>query len=129
GGDGVAGGGAAGSARDEACGDAAGGGQARIGTGGFASRYAGAMLLHAYLHRVGAKDVFATLTGGPARRFDDMAVLTAATFGFALGSDTVEGMKHLRRAAAGPAVGATVIPELATLRGRLSALADGSDPL
>jgi len=69
------------------------------------------------------------LAGGPARRYDDLAVLTTATLGFALGVDTVEGTKHLRRAEAGAAVGLVTIPELATLRARLSALADGSDPL
>jgi hypothetical protein len=93
------------------------------------SRYAGVMLLHAYLHRVGAEAVFATVAGGPARRYDDLAVLTCATIGFALGIDTVEGSKHLRRAEAGAVVGLAIIPELATLRGRLGALADGGDPL
>src|SRR5450756_1178122 len=63
------------------------------------------MLLHAYLDRVGAAGVFATLTGGPARRYDDLAVLTTATLAFALGVDTVEGTKHLRRAEAGATVG------------------------
>lgn len=87
------------------------------------------MLLHPFLHRVGAEAIFATLTGGPARRYDDLAILTSATPGFALGVDTVEGTKHLRRAAAGPAAGLEVAPELATLRSRLAALADGSDPL
>src|SRR6266545_6428283 len=78
-------------------------------------RYAGAMLLYPYLHRVGAEAVFATLTGGPARRYDDLAVLTTATVGFALGIDTVEGSKHLRRAEAGAAVGLGSVPELKTL--------------
>jgi len=59
------------------------------------------MLLLAYLHRVGAQAVFATLTGGPCRRYDDLAVLSIATLGFALGAGTVEGFKHLRRAEAG----------------------------
>ena len=104
-------------------------GSARIAAGAFRCRYAGAMLLHPYLDRVGAEAIFATLTGGPARRYDDLAVLATATVGFALGADTVEGTKHLRRAEAGPVAGLTVIPELATLRARLSALADGSDPL
>ena len=104
-------------------------GSARIGAGTFACRYAGAVLLHAYLDRVGAQAVFGTLTGGPARRFDDLAVLSTATLGFALGIDTIEGAKHLRRAEAGPALGLTAIPELKTLRTRLSALADGADPL
>jgi hypothetical protein len=107
----------------------AGGGSARIQVGSHACRYAGAMLLHAYLDRVGAGQVFATVSGGPARRYDDLAVLSTATLGFALGIDTVEGTKHLRRAEAGVAVGLTSIPELRTLRTRLGALADGTDPL
>jgi len=104
-------------------------GLARISTGSHSCRYAGAMLLHAYLDRVGAAGVFATLTGGPARRYHDLAVLTTATLAFALGVDTVEGPKHLRRAEAGAAVGLGAVPELRTLRERLSALADGCDPL
>ncbi len=104
-------------------------GSARVGTGTFPSRYAGAMLLLGYLHRVGAQALFGTLTGGPARRYGDLAVLTTVTLGFALGVDTVEGTKHLRRADAGAAVGLSAIPQMATLRARLSALADGSDPL
>ena len=83
------------------------------------------MLLHGYLDRVGAEAIFATVTGGPARRYDDLAVLSTTTLGFALGIDTVEGAKHLRRAEAGPALGLAAVPELRTLRARLSALADG----
>ncbi|MDP9318166.1 MAG: hypothetical protein M3O94_03650, partial [Actinomycetota bacterium] len=104
-------------------------GLARLGQGRVRSRYAGVMLLLPYLHRVGAETIFATVTGGPARRYDDLAVLTTATVGFALGADTVEGTEHLRRAEAGAVVGLTAIPELATLRSRLGALGDGSDPL
>lgn len=104
-------------------------GSARIGTGTYPCRYAGAMLLHPFLHRVGAEAIFTTVTGGPARRYDDLAVLSTATLGFALGIDTIEGSKHLRRAEAGPAVGVRAIPELKTLRTRLAALADGTDPL
>ena len=104
-------------------------GSARIGSGSYPCRYAGAMLLHPYLHRVGAESIFATLAGGPARRYDDLAVLSTATIGFALGIDTVEGSKHLRRADAGVAVGLTTVGELKTFRTRLGALADGSDPL
>src|SRR5674536_183672 len=63
----------------------------------------------------GAAGVFATLTGGPARRYDDLAVLTTATLAFALGVDTVEGAKHLRRAEAGAAA---AVPELRTQRGQ-----------
>jgi len=104
-------------------------GSARIETGTYRCRYAGAMMLYPYLHRVGAQAIFATLTGAPARRYGDLGVLTAATLGFALGAGTVEGTKHLRRAEAGAAVGLALTPELGTLRARLSALADGSDPL
>src|SRR5664280_1830350 len=80
-------------------------GSARVATGAGRCRYAGAMLLYPYLDSVGAEGIFATLTGGPARRYDDLAVLTTATLGFALGVDTVEGTKHLRRTEAGAAVG------------------------
>ena len=114
---------------EQACAAAVFAGSARIATGTYPCRYAGATLLHAYLHRVGAASIFATVTGGPARRYDDLAVLATATLGFALGIDTVEGAKHLRRAEAGPVAGLTMIPELKTLRTRLSALADGTDPL
>ncbi len=104
-------------------------GSSRITTGTFGCRYAGAMLLHGYLDRVGAEAIFATVAGGPARRYDDLAVLGTATLGFALGIGTVEGAKHLRRAEAGPALGLAAVPELKTLRTRLSALADTCDPL
>jgi transposase len=104
-------------------------GSARVGAGVHCCRYAGAMLLYPYLDMVGAERIFASLTGGPARRYDDLAVLATVTVGFALGVDTVEGTKHLRRAEAGTAVGLVLTPELATLRARLSALADRSDPL
>src|SRR5664280_2448570 len=54
-------------------------GSARATAGVYRCRYAGAMLLYPYLHQVGAEDVFATLTGAPARRYNDLAVLTTAT--------------------------------------------------
>ena len=92
-------------------------GTSRVSTGTFSCRYAGAMLLHAYLDRVDAQAIFATLAGGPARRYDDLAVLSTATLGFALGIDTVEGAKHLRRGEAGVALGVTAIPQLTTLPG------------
>jgi Helix-turn-helix domain len=104
-------------------------GSARISTGTRSCRYAGAMLLHAYLDRVGTEAIFKTMTGGPARRYDDLAVLSTATLGLALGIDTIEGAKHLRRAQAGAALGLGAVPELKTLRTRLAALADGTDPL
>src|SRR5665647_230134 len=104
-------------------------GSAAIGTGSYRCRYAGAMMLFPYLHVVGAQGIFATLTGGPARRYGDLGVLTTATLGFALGAGTVEAAKHLRRGEAGAAVGLAATPELGTLRARLSALADNNDPL
>src|SRR5450756_1831525 len=104
-------------------------GSARIGTGSYRCRYAGAMMLYPYLDLVGAQAIFATCTGGPARRYGDQHVLTTATLGFALGAGTVEAAKHLRRAEAGVAVGLAATPELGTLRARLSALADNCDPL
>jgi len=104
-------------------------GSARVGTGSYRCRYAGAMLLFPYLDLVGAQGIFATLTGGPARRYGDQHVLTTATLGFALGAGTVEATKHLPRADAGVAVGLAATPQLGTLRGRLSALAEAADPL
>jgi len=104
-------------------------GSARIGDGTRPCRYAGATLLYSYLGRVGAGEVFATLSGGPGRLYDDLAVLATATLSFALGAATVEGVKHLRRGEMGAAVGLAAIPELRTLRSRLAALGDGSDPL
>jgi hypothetical protein len=104
-------------------------GSAAIGTGSYRCRYAGAMMLFPYLDLVGAQGIFATCTGGPARRYGDQHVLATATLGFALGTGTVEGSKHLRRAEAGVAVGLAATPELGTLRSRLSALADNCDPL
>src|SRR6266511_2299848 len=57
---------------------------ARIRAGRFNSRYAGAMLLHAFTDRVGATDLFAQAIAavppalaGRSRRFDDIAVLAA----------------------------------------------------
>src|SRR5674476_1027125 len=87
------------------------------------------MMLFPYMDIVGAQAIFATLTGGPARRDGDLSVLTTATLGFALGAGTIEGTKHLRRGEAGAAVGLAVSPQLGTLRGRLSALAEHCDPL
>src|SRR5664279_4290865 len=104
-------------------------GSAAIATGSYPCRYAGAMMLYPYLHLVGAQAIFATCTGGPARRYSDLGVLTTAVLGFALGAGTVEATKHLPRAEAGAAVGLAAIPALGTLRGRLSALADNADPL
>ena len=102
----------------------------RLGQATVASRYAGAMLLHAFLDRVGAARVFAPLAGTVGRpRFDDVAVLTAATVAFALGTGSVEATKHLIRAQVGALAGIAALPTLRTLRPRLAQLAQSCDPL
>src|SRR5258708_27784888 len=55
------------------------------------SRYAGAMLLHAFGARAGAGDILAAAAGdsGPGgTRFADVALLSATSIGFALGAAT-----------------------------------------
>ncbi len=105
----------------------AGVGSARIGEGRFGSRYAGAMLLHAFGARVGAEQVFAAAgTSVAGRRFDDVAVLSAVSAVFALGFASMEQAKHPDRAQVGPLAGIEVLPEL---RPRLAVIADGVDPL
>ncbi|MHB1783915.1 MAG: putative transposase [Acidimicrobiales bacterium] len=99
---------------------------ARIETGEVRSRYAGAMLLHHVLSNIGAEDVLSSLPRTVARRFDAPAVMLSATFGFALGSSSTEGTKHLSQTDAGALVGLASFPEL---RPRLAAIAEQSDPL
>ena len=100
----------------------------RIIAGQVTSRYAGAMLLHAFGARAGADDILAAAgDGGPGgRRFADVALLSAVSTCFALGAATVEQFKHLTAEAAGPLAG---LPGLRTLRPRLAAIADATDPL
>lgn len=116
----------AGNAGDTTEGDA---GVAHLDQAEVRCRYAGAMLMHPYFGLVGAGDVFARLGSGPARRYDTTAVALCALFGLALGTGSVEAIKHLGRADLGALAGIGAAPELATLRTRLSALADGCDPL
>jgi len=97
----------------------------RLGAAYLASRYAGAMLLHAFFDRADA----GTVLGGASGRPGDVALLTAASLAFALGASSVEGTKHLIRAQAGPLAGLAALPELRTLRPRLAAIAGGCDPL
>jgi hypothetical protein len=97
--------------------------------GGGRSVYAGAMLLHPFLEKVGAGEVLSVLDSGQARSYDTTAVVLAATFAFALGCSSLEGSKHLQLADAGLLVGAERFPHLRTLRPRLGALADSADPL
>lgn len=101
----------------------------RVGEVEVRCRYAGAMLLHPFLGLVGAGEVFAGLGSGPARRYDTTSVALCALFGLALGTGSVEAIKHLGRADLGALAGIGAAPELATLRTRLSAMADGCDPL
>lgn len=107
---------------------------ARIEQGVFFSRYAGAMLVHAFTDRVGATAVLAGAVGasgaaGALARFDDIGLLAATSMAFTLGAKTVEQVKHLTAAQAGPLCGLARLPDLRTLRPRLAAIADACDPL
>ena len=101
------------------------------GTEAVPSRYAGAMLAHAYLDRIGAEAILAAaLPPGLARpRYDDLALLAATSLAFALGASSAEGTKHLIPDQAGILAGIGRLPGLRTLRPRLSAIADRCDPL
>jgi hypothetical protein len=88
------------------------------------SRYAGAVLLHAFLARADAGTV---LSAGRSRR--DTALLTAVSMCFALGQATIEQFKHLAAADAGPLAGLGTLPGLRTLRPKLAAIADSTDPV
>ena len=101
------------------------------GTEAAPSRYAGAMLAHAYLDRIGAEAILAAaLPPGLARpRYDDLALLAATSLAFALGASSAEGTKHLIPDQAGILAGIGRLPGLRTLRPRLSAIADHCDPL
>jgi Transposase protein len=100
----------------------AGTARAADGSGVF-SRYAGAMLLHAYPGRAGE---ILSEAGGQAR---DVALLSAVSMCFALGAPTAGQVKHLSPAEAGPLAGLAALPSLRTLRPRLAAVADAADPL
>jgi hypothetical protein len=113
-----------------------------IEQGVFFSRYGGAMLFHAFSDRLDAgavlsdalgTDAFGTDVLGQARvagpRFDDIALLTATSMAFGLGAATIEQVKHLTAAEAGPLCGLDRLPDLRTLRPRLAGLADRMDPL
>ena len=105
----------------------------RITGGVFWSRYAGAMLLHAFTARAGAGQVLESAAGagrGAGRyRFADVALLSVTSMCFALGAETIEQVKHLTAACAGPLAGLAVLPHLRTLRPALAAIADACDPL
>ena len=96
--------------------------------GVFASRYAGAMLLHAFFAKADAGTVLAAAAGG-GRRPADVALLSAVSMCFALGADTVEQFKHLAAADAGPLAGLGTLPGLRALRPHLARIADAADPV
>jgi len=104
-------------------------GLARIGEGVTESAYAGAMLLHGFLDRAGGAMVLGALSSSSARHYEAGSVMLAATFGFALGSNSAEGIKHLLATDAGAAIGLCRFPHLRTLRPRLASLAEAIDPL
>ena len=89
------------------------------------SRYAGAMLLHAFLAQAGAGTVLAAAAGGPG----DALLLSAVSMSFALGAPTTEQFKHLAAAEAGPLAGLAVLPGLRALRPALARIADRTDPV
>ena len=97
----------------------------RITGGVFWSRYAGAMLLHAFTARAGAGQVLESAAGAGrgagGYRFADVALLSATSMCFALGAQTTEQVKHLTaavRGAAGRAGGAAAPADPASPAGR-----------
>jgi DNA-binding CsgD family transcriptional regulator len=92
------------------------------------SRYAGAMLLHAFGARAGAGGILQDAAGEDAQP-GDVALLSAVSMCFALGAATTEQFKHLAAAEAGPLAGLSRLPDLRTLRPGLAAIADRADPL
>jgi Transposase protein len=105
----------------------------RIESGTVACRYAGAMLVHAFASRIGARGLLAAGTGasaaGAGAPVDDLGVLVCTQMSFTLGALTLEQTKHLTGADAGALAGLTQLPSLRTWRERLGELADGCDPL
>lgn len=101
----------------------------RITEGVFTTRYAGAMLAHAYLDRIGAPAVLTGLPQTPWRRFDQAQIAGHTVLALLLGVGSIEQVKSLWRAQAGPLTGTPVSPELHTLRPRLTAIADQLDVL
>src|SRR5260370_149462 len=98
------------------------GGGRRVG----ASGYAAAMLLPAFAGGAGAGQILAAAAGGePA----GVALLSAVSLCFALGAATLEQFKHLAAADAGPLAGLAALPDLRTIRPRLAAIPDGTDPV
>lgn len=100
-------------------------------TGTFVSRYAGAMLLHAFGSQAGASDVLAAgglPAGAGPRPPADVALLSAVSVCFALGAATIEQFKHLPAGEAGPLAGLAALPGQRAMRPRLAVLAGAADP-
>jgi len=110
-------------------GGAAGPGAGAPGGGQVVSRYAGAMLLHAFGGRAGAAEILAAAGGGQDASPGDAALLSAVSMCFALGAATIEQFKHLAAADAGPLAGLGALPDLRTLRPGLAAIAGRTDPV
>ncbi|HUY45681.1 MAG TPA: hypothetical protein VMV92_08145 [Streptosporangiaceae bacterium] len=107
---------------------------ARISEGVLATRYAGAMLVHAYAHRLGmaalpGQAVAGVPGGAGGPRYDDIGVLCAVQAAFSLGFVSVEQFKYLPPGEAGPLAGWDKVPSLRALRPRLAAIADSCDPV
>src|SRR5487761_1217892 len=90
------------------------------------SRYAGAMLLHAFAAHAGAGQVLAAAAGGDRGGTRLLAAVSAC---FGLGAATTEQFKHLAAAEAGPRAGLGTLPDLRTLRPALAGIAGRADPL
>ena len=102
----------------------------QAGPGAYRSRYAGAMLTHAFTSAIGAAGILQAgcgLSGADAAA--DLAVLNATAMGFTLGALTLEQTKHLQAGDAGPLTGMTQLPGLRAWRQRLGAIGDRVDPL
>src|SRR6266581_3996722 len=97
-----------------------------VAEGRVRSRYAGAMLLHAFGSRAGAPNVLAGAAGGQPAAARLMAAVSAC---IGLGYATTEQFKHLAAAEAGPLAGLVALPDLRTLRPALAGIADRTDPL
>ena len=98
--------------------------------GAYRSRYAGAMLTHAFTTAIGAAGILEAgcgLAGADAAA--DLAVLNATAMGFTLGALTLEQTKHLQARDAGPLTGLSQLPGLRAWRQRLGAIGNQVDPL
>src|SRR6266496_2889619 len=119
-------GGEAGAAGGGAGGGLVPGAGGAVAEGRVRSRYAGAMLLHAFGSRAGAPNVLAGAAGGQPAAARLMAAVSAC---IGLGYATTEQFKHLAAAEAGPLAGLVALPDLRTLRPALAGIADRTDPL